>query len=772
MPVIVKSNNYTNTFGYSGSTYVSNAGDTTTLSLVVSEKIRITTVNNPFTLDPLLNILTSPSQSWLDEGFRVGDLVYIAKYDSSGTFITSIFSQISSVSDTEINLTVFVSSVFYDISANEIMEVIAITNSSGTPIPRKREDLQIEFNHSLNDQSGSSASLIDGELSRVVFPNLSTLAIGSTLNGTFVGNKSGQFLQSANITNNGIDADNFFEYTITFVFVNSGLYNQSSFDLGDCLKIFVNGLWSSKAGETFKRTPFNLDEKANTGWFNEANNSSIPTGGSVVSPISELKYNIAPNTVSFEIDLGGTSISDLAIGGAYISIDDNYYKNKPESQNNLTYLLPTTTISASSTYQSNLGVGSFSGARWEFTVNSITTVGSNATVDLTWQGNTDFQNFIDGRADGDKLFYFWVKIGNTNHLIYNSQLVKDLPVGGPLIMNSDFGFLDHSQNDTSIAGNNTGFSADTEDDIAYYGTFNLELNKQTYNAINLRVEAYNTVTEDKFTLQQTNFSFAGVTYQASSGKYLLNEKAGINTGLPNTSEKLESTIILTGSDTATHYEVGVYYPFLLNWKYWIELIGANSDFAPNENQNWEQYDNLGNWTLRMTIELNDNNLAFVHSNTFINNPYDNNPDITSSIQLKRQIDNSVVTIIPSGDLLYIESTHILNTGNWDILKIWGMITIEPKESNPRSICSTIIPYDNNTTNPLTPISGLLCQMNYPSPNTITLKCKFDPSKIDTSKGVKITAKIKQGLNNIVILNKVTTSDVVKETTSTDNKIMA
>jgi len=77
MPVIIDNNNYTNNFGYSGSTYVSNAGDETTLELTVSEKIRITTVNNPFSQDPLLNILTSPSQSWTEEGFRPADFVYM-----------------------------------------------------------------------------------------------------------------------------------------------------------------------------------------------------------------------------------------------------------------------------------------------------------------------------------------------------------------------------------------------------------------------------------------------------------------------------------------------------------------------------------------------------------------------------------------------------------------------------------------------------------------------------------------------------------------------
>ena len=771
MPVIVENSNYTNAFGYSGSTYVSNAGDVTTLELTVAEQIRVSSLNNPFSFDPVLNILTSPVVSWIDEGIRVNDLVFIVRYSNSGTILHSHTTNVSSVTDLELNVDTWTNNLFYDIGNGDTMVVAPVLSVGGAV--RRREDLLLEFNHSLNSQGGSSASLIDSELTRSFFSNLSALSIGGTQAGAIVGNESGQFLQSTNIEYLGTNADLFHQYKLTFVFANSGIYNQEWFALGDCLKIFVKGLWSSKVGEVFNRVEFNFDNEANTSWFDESNNISIPTGGSVVSSISNLQYNVSPNAVSFEVNLGGTSISDLAIGGAYISIDDTYYKNKTYNQNNITYLLPTTTVSATNTYTSNNGVGSFSTANWQITVNSITPSGSNAIVSLDWQGNASFQNFLDtNRTEGDRLFYLWVKVGNTNHLVYSSQLTKLLPVGGALTMNSDYGFLDHSQNVTSISGTNTGFSADTEDDIAYYGTFNLELNKQTYNSINLRVEAYNTLSEKTFTLQQTNFSLGGVTYQSSTGKYLLNELSTINNELPTTSNKSDATITLTGNDTVTDYEVAVYYPFILNWKYWLPLLGVSTDFAPNENQNWEQYDNLGDWTIRMAVELDDNGLAFIHTNALTDNPYDASGNITTTVELQRQSDNSVVTFMPEGELLFIESTHTLAVGSWDIQRIWGMITVEPKESSPRSICSTIVPFDNNASNPLTPVSGLLCQIIYINSFTIKLKCKFDPSKVDTTNGVKITAKIKEGIADIVDVNKLTTSDEDKWTTDDENKIIA
>ena len=770
MPVIIENSEYSNAFGYTGSTYVSNAGDVTTLELTVAEQIRVSTLNNPFTFDPLLYILTSPAVSWLDEGIRSGDLVYIARYTASGNLSHSHTATVTSVTDTELNVDSWVNNLFYDIGAGDLMVVTPVVSVGGAV--RRREDLLLEFNHSLNNQAGSGSSLIDGELTRSFFSNLSALGIGGTQSGAIVGNESGQFLQSTDIEYLGTNADGFNQYTITFVFANSGIYDQEWFALGNCLKIFVRGLWSSKVGEVFDRVEFTYDNQANTGWFNEANNVSIATGGSVVNTFAELEYNVSPNTVSFEVDLAGTNIADLAMGGAYVSTDDAYYKNQIYNQENLTYLLPTTTIVATNTYTSNSGVGSYSGANWEITVNSITPSGGNAIINLDWSCNSSLQTFFESREADDRLFYLWVKIGNTNHLVYSNQLTKELPVGGALTMNSDYGFLDHSQNTTSIAGDHVGFVGDTEDDIAYYGTFNLELNKQTYNSINLRVEAYNTVSEDKFTLQQTNFSFGGVTYQSSTGKYLLNETSTINTELPTTSNKKDARVTLTGNDTVSDYEVAVYYPFLLNWKYWLPLEGVSTDFAPNENQNWEQYDNTGNWTIRMVVELDDGGLAFIHENTLIDNPYNNNADVTTTIELQRQSDNSVVTIIPEGEQLFIESTHVLTTGNWDVQKIWGMITVEPKEGAPRWISSTIVSFDNDSRNPLTPISGLLCQISYISATTIKLKCKFDPDKIDLSNGVKITAKIKQTCFDIVEVNKETTSDEDKETTDDEIKILS
>lgn len=765
MPIILKNTTYTDSFGNTSPTYTSNAGDKGTLTVTVSEQIRLSSLNNPLTFDPILNIVSSPTTSWLEEGFRPNDYVQVITYDQLGNVKQIVQTQIDSVTALECNFTtwnplIVLNDPFYDFSDGEIMVFVPTTTSAYTTV-RRRADLEVVFNECLNNQQGTISSLIDGESTRAVFPNAGSYAQGVVNTGTIVGNKSGGIVDAIKVTFNGLDTDGFAEYDIEVEFTNSGIYNQNWFTTTDCMKTFFKFFFSSLPNEVFDRTIGIVDNSANTGWFNEHNNIGVSNGSSVTVPITNIVYNTPDTDFTFVVDLGNTSVNDLAMGGAYISTNDSWYKNKPNNQAYYTNLLHTTTIQAGQTYDSAIGVQN---SKWTLEIISINQVSNLAVITGKFNPNGGFvSNATNTWQDGDRQFYMWVKVGNINHLVYNNQLQFEQPVAGPLELSQNFGFLDHSQNIDTVDGDAFDFQADTEDDIAFFGKFGLDYSVQDYESINLRVEAYNSITNDTFTLQQNSFAFSGFTYQPSTFRYIINASSTINSELPNTSLKRDAKIYNTGTDLGKQYEVAVYYPFLLNWKYWLSLAGVSPDFTPNENQNWEQYDNLTNWSIRMVVGLVKDGLEYVASNTLVDKQYDNEPDISSDITLRLQSDNSPVTVIPDGEQLYIESTHTLLTGDWNVEKTWGMLTIEPKESAPRSICSTIVPYDN-TPNPLTPISGLLCSLTFPIPNVAILKCKFNPNLIDLSNGVKITAKIKQGCEAIVEQDKVTTDDIDKNTT--------
>jgi hypothetical protein len=98
-----------------------------------------------------------------------------------------------------------------------------------------------------------------------------------------------------------------------------------------------------------------------------------------------------------------------------------------------------------------------------------------------------------------------------------------------------------------------------------------------------------------------------------------------------------------------------------------------------------------------------------------------------------------------------------------------MITVEPKESSPRSICSSVLPFDNNTLNPLQPLDGVQMVITFPTTTTARMECFFNPDLINTINGIKFTTKIKQRCLPDV---KTLTDGTTKTTTGGDDKTIA
>ncbi len=134
--------------------------------------------------------------------------------------------------------------------------------------------------------------------------------------------------------------------------------------------------------------------------------------------------------------------------------------------------------------------------------------------------------------------------------------------------------------------------------------------------------------------------------------------------------------------------------------------------------------------------------------------------------------NQVIAVVTEGQLMRVRATHtLLNNQAWNPDETWGMITVEPFETQPRSICSTVVPFDYNSNNPLTPLSGVLMDITYPLPNVAIMECYFNPDLINTDNGVKFTTKIK-GCPEDAQLLKTTTDGFIKTTTAGDGKTLA
>jgi hypothetical protein len=288
-----------------------------------------------------------------------------------------------------------------------------------------------------------------------------------------------------------------------------------------------------------------------------------------------------------------------------------------------------------------------------------------------------------------------------------------------------------------------------------------------------RIVAYNPTTLESFDLNTCFFNISTIPFVG--GQYIINQSNTVQNTLPTTSNKRIATLILDPTiDTLTEYGIKVYFPFLLRWEYWLQQLNADADFYPNEQtKNWFNFNNLGDWELRLNIELVKDGLAYIFEDTVIDKDYDSEPLIVQNIELYIDATNTNVGIVTEGQLMRVIATHSLISGEvWDDAVTWGMITVEPTESNPRFISSTVIDYDNNPSNPLIPLVGeTKCKLTFPTPTLAKMECFFNPDLINLSNGVKFTTKIK-GCSLESPMFKITTTDLDKLTTDDDNKIIA
>jgi hypothetical protein len=480
-------------------------------------------------------------------------------------------------------------------------------------------------------------------------------------------------------------------------------------------------------------TKFVISEDSNTGWFDEPFNAGV-IDADLVQGISTIDYSII-NTGQIVID---SSSSEFGFGACYIPTDPNYFQNQFYSQSDLGMLCPSQTSAAPITITSSVNPDN---AQYTIEFSNPVTVGTVTTWDYMFTPNQEFIDFMDSRIEGDRLFYIWAKYGTVNLLLFSDQLTKPEPPAGAIdILLSQF--VDHSQNITDPAFNKLGYSANTEDDLSFLAVLMVKYG-DVITSITPRLEAYNTATGESFTLFSANFDLTSVPIVA--GKHQVNQSVLLNSELPTTSEKRSAYLYLQPAyDTALKYGINLSFPFLNDWRYWISLPGANADFYPYEqNRNYVPFDNTTDWTVRMNLGMIKNGLSFEFTDELIIKDYDSDPNILQEIELYIESTAQNVQVIVDGNLHRVIATHTnVDSSAWNTSNVWGMITIEPNESSPRWICSTVLASDGNILNPLTPITGSTATLTFPTPDVAQIECFFDPSKINLSNGVKFTTKIK------------------------------
>ena len=723
MPISVNNKNYVDMFSTSAGFYTANAGDRQTFTCRLFETVRLQESGSVvFSYNSGTKTVTVSGANFLTEGFQPGDEIQIIEYNNNGTVHNTHTTDLSIV---ESNYIVLVTGYGWDDSKTVL---IVLTNKAG----QKKNGLTLEFNFINNGASLTPNSQIDGIKTVLTFDLTGTI-LNQIVTGVQVGNKSGQFDVIAEITDKTTYPNTLRQYDLEVTFIQCGILTESSFNLSDCIKPYFGTLWSRTFGDPANNTSYVISDDSNTGWFDEAFNTGV-IDATLVDGIAQLSHD---GVTTGQIQIDSTSTS-FGFGASYIPTDDNYFKNKPQSQSDLCMAVETTTSSLPITLTSPTNP---SGAGYTLEFDNPVTVGTVTTWDYTFTPNSQFSTFIEGRDEGDRLFYVWAKYGNVNLLLFKDQIEVPIPQGDPLIV-LNHNFYDHSENINTLSITETGFSGNIEDDVAFLADF-LIPNDSEVSIVNCFMEAYNTVSGDSFILDSVSFDFGSIPLVG--GIYPVNEVQTVITTLPTTSVKREAILTRKASlDTANEYCLHIHYPFFYHWEYWIAQMNANGDFYPNnQTKNWYPYDSTGNWTVRVRLSANIGGLNSEYTENVEIKDYDSDPNLTNQITLYRELTNSAVSVIIEGELHKIEGRHILSSGTWDQSTVWGMITVEPYENAPRWICSTVVAFDNNLSNPLSPLTGnIYATLTFPSPNVAKITCYFDPNKINLSNGVKFTSKIK------------------------------
>jgi hypothetical protein len=723
MPIVILNKDFEDMFSVNRNFYQANAGDKQTFTCTIKENVSITeTPSVQLSYFPGLDQVSLAGGSFLTEGFEAGDEVDIVIYNANGTI-----HHTNTVDITFLNAnTMGVNSSLTWKSSTQYVYIVLNTKGGA-----KRNGLELNLNFIPQTGSLSPNSLIDGSVNRILFDLTGTI-LNQVVNGTQVNIKSGQYEATASIKDKTTYPNKTRTYELTVNFIQGGAMLPTTFDFGGCLKAYFGTVWSRTYGNPSNNYSFPICDNADTGWFDEPYNSGV-ANATLVSGISTLEYNqIQTGTISID-----SASTDFGFGAGYIPTDATYYKNKTYDQSELSMFVETQTSAAPIFLTSPLNP---TGAGYTLEFSNPVTVGTVTTWDWEFIPNANFITLMDGRNDNDRLFYIWAKYGTVNLLLFANQLTKQADQGAPLDMITHR-FVDHSQNIVIPDITKFGFEGNVEDDIAFLGVFLVD-NNVDITFTKAEVWAVNSVSNEEFLLNIANFDFTSVP--KVGGKYPINQSINVITTLPTPSKKRQATLSRYATlDTASKYALSINFPFFYSWEYWISQPNAAADFYPNDQtRNWVPYGTFTNWDLQVRITSNIDGLDSEYSENMVIKDYDSDANIDQTMQLEVVSTTQLVNVIVEGELHKVYAYHTLITGTWDTGTVWGMITVEPTESAPRWICSTVIATDGNLANPLTPITGSTATLSFPSPDVALIECYFDPNKVNLSNGVKFTTKIK------------------------------
>lgn len=592
------------------------------------------------------------------------------------------------------------------------------------------QEIQYDFNLT-NIEAPTLESLIDGSINRFRYNELDTLALGGSAVMLPINNLSGGYFRDVTIEYVA-EQDLFRKYKISFNFFNWAML-QSGFDEPDWFEgtKTIGGIHRvnmlTVQGDNGSALKFNTNgNSGNVGGFDENYNTGIAgyTLNNVEftnlagDPIEGIDYS---NTCKFEAvvndPFGRLSVvfSRFNIGMCWRTIDTDEYQNNTNSFGENTLVsAPFGDFSHSVTPNPTQYNGETkNGLRWSFKNLQFTVGGGVLTVTgeiIPAAANDDYFESID---EDEKLHTLWVSCYrndyapvnryDTSITIYNDDVISAPVLGNPLVVD-DSSFQDHALLDISAPLTLTT----TEDDSNF--NINLRLLKDTtYASLTAKIEMYNSLTNDKFTVESFTFPFNSIPFVG--GVYQFNELIPRNFNLPPDSTFNDLDLTLNGIETLVDYGVELNYGWLNRWEYWLQQDNADLHFfdlnEPNNglNKNWQIYALDPDWSPQITILVEKDGVSDFFSRPFNIRRYEDE-DVTTVCTFTNLEDGSNPTVLVANTQIQVNVEMTWNAGVFDGTQLWAESTIEDFESGNRWVLSSYLDQGNVNSNPLKPLNGL------------------------------------------------------------------
>jgi hypothetical protein len=772
MAIVLNETKFTDIYGNITNEFKANAGDVINIKHKFESEISfISSQQNQLTIDKLENKLSRAQGSFLSDGFRAGQ-----------TYTLRLINQVNNLHETWNGTISFVGDLYMTINSMPNLNFTTVTDYVCVLIANSNYDsLNFAFNFVDNnipkENVPSLESLIDQESSRFVVDGINSMSIGGVLSLSQIGKKSGQFSVSNATIERIADRVNPYtafsstrkQYEISIDVVFPAMFAESNFIGDNCLKYFSKTAFKVLSTESLAPTIVYFNEKANTGLWNEGYNEdqANSTENSIVTDLYFNKTNTFTITAKCPTALG---ITQVELGGMYFTTEDDF-KNQENPQD---YYLPFVKTGLIGVADIGNDWVSTTSHPFNLTINdfAFTDVGGERTFTIelilnTFYDNPDsFGKFIESRGELDRQFLLWLKVGNTNRLLFSSQLNYQQPVGVEFTSISNFINHDNNLDYKDLSNINLYGNSDfnIEDDIAYITEFSL-FTYDVNQSITAKIVVKNNDNNDEFILDKVYFDIS----TQDLGNFI-NQTIPVINNLPNTSNKKEAYLIERSALSVNEMEVRLFYPFLIDWRYWEEVMTTNPYFVSKNknNSDWTNY-NVSPYQVFVKVEIKRNNVVDYNYAPLNIKNYDD-WEGTSTIELYDKNETKSYKNIQQGTTMLIKATHVFPQPYADFP--YGMITIEPSESSPRFILSTEIEKDQ-AGNPLFGISDSnYCDMQFLDPTTIILRCYVNTNLLN-GRNFCISSKISdEGTNNnLPMNNKLTESNDDKITENVEYKII-